>query len=85
MDTIRLESVNRRELHDIFENYYKGPYGRNLDALYDVLTCLNRELTIELDESSLLGSLEDRYYEKLLRMLRDAAEENPKVILKICE
>lgn len=85
MDTIRIESVNRSGLHDIFETYFPAPYGRNLDALYDVLSCLNSELTIELNEPSLLASLEDRYYEKLLRMLRDVAEENPKITLTICE
>lgn len=85
MDTIRLESVDRSGLHDIFENFFPAPYGRNLDALYDVLSCRSQELTIELDEPSLLGSLEDRYYDKLLRMLRDVAEENPKIIIRICD
>ena len=50
-----------------------------------MLSCYSQELTIELDEPSLLGSLEDRYYDKLLRMLRDVAEENPKIIIRICE
>lgn len=85
MDTIRLESIDRSGLHDIFEAYFPAPYGRNLDALFDVLSCWNTELTIELDESSLLGSLEDRYYDKLLRMLRDVADENPKITITVCE
>ena len=85
MDKIRIESVNRSGLHDLFEGYFPAPYGRNLDALYDCLTCLGTELTVELDESSLQATLEDRYYDKLLRMLRDAAEENPNLTLVICE
>ena len=85
MNTIRIESVNRSGLHDIFEAYFPEPYGRNLDALYDVLSCLNTELTIELNEPSLLASLEDRYYDKLLRMLRDVAEENSKITLTVRE
>ncbi len=85
MDMIRVENVDRSGLHDIFENYFPAPYGRNLDALYDVLSCQNQELIIELDEPSLLRSLEDRYYDKLLRMLRDVTDENPKVLLKICK
>ena len=85
MDTIRLESVDRSGLHDVFEAYFPAPYGRNLDALFDILSCWNTELTIELDESTLLGSLEDRYYDKLLRMLRDVAEENPKITITVCE
>ena len=85
MEKIRLESVDRSGLHDIFEAVFPAPYGRNLDALYDILSCWNEALTIELDEASLLGSLEDRYYDKLLRMLRDVAEENPKITISICE
>ena len=85
MDTIRLESVDRSGLHDVFEAYFPAPYGRNLDALFDTLSCWNTELIIELDESTLLGSLEDRYYDKLLRMLRDVAEENPKITITVCE
>ena len=85
MDKIRLEAVNRSGLHDIFESYFPAPYGRNLDALYDYLSCCNKELTLELDESSLLSTLEDRYYDKLLGMLRDAAEENPKITVTVCE
>lgn len=88
MEKIRLEAVNRSELHDIFENLFSTspePYGRNLDALYDTLTCRSQELTIELDEGSLLRSLEDRYYDKLLRMLRDAAEDNPMLTITVLE
>ena len=85
MDKIRLGSVNRSQLHDIFEGFFPAPYGRNLDALYDILSCWNQELTIELEESSLLGSLEDRYYDKLLRMLRDVAEENSKITVTVCD
>lgn len=84
MDKIRIENVNRTGLHDLFESYFPIPYGRTLDALYDYLSWWDKELTIELDESSLQATLEDRYYDKLLRMLRDAAEENPKITLVIC-
>ena len=88
MDTIRLSSVTRSQLHDIFESFFLNspePYGRNLDALYDFLTCWPNKLTIELDEASLLSSLEDRYYDKLLRMLRDTAEENPAITVTVLE
>ncbi len=85
MDKIRIEGVDRSALHDLFENYFPAPYGRNLDALYDCLTSWGKELTIELDESSLQATLEDRYYDKLLRMLRDTAEENSNITVSICE
>ena len=85
MEIIRLEAVDRSGLHDIFQTYFPEPYGRNLDALHDVLSCWSRDLTIELDEASLCRTLEDRYYEKLLRMLRDTAEENPRITLTVIE
>lgn len=83
MDKIRLEAVDRSGLHDLFQSYFPPPYGRNLDALHDVLSCWSKELTIELDQSSLLGTLGDRYYDTLLRMLQDTAEENPLLTITV--
>ena len=77
MEKIKLENMDRSDLHDFFQSYFPAPYGRNLDALHDILSCLSTPLTIELDEPSLLAKLGDRYYDNLLRMLRDTAEENP--------
>ncbi len=77
MEIIKLENLNKSELHDLFEEYFPAPYGRNLDALHDCLSMVNHPLTIHVDEDSLLSKLEERYYESLLRMLRATAEENP--------
>lgn len=44
-------------------------YGKNLDALYDLLTALPADLTITL--------LEPEQQPALVRVLTDAAEENP--------
>ncbi|MBR4308815.1 MAG: barstar family protein [Oscillospiraceae bacterium] len=81
MEKIRLENLDRSGLHDFFESYFPAPYGRNLDALHDILSSLSTPLTIELDEASLLGKLGDRYYDSLLRMFRDTAEENPNLTI----
>ncbi len=83
MEKIRLENVDRSGLHDLFEGIFPPPYGRNLDALHDCLSCLNEPLTIELNEPSLLATLGDRYCDSLLRMLRDTAEENPNLTVTV--
>jgi RNAse (barnase) inhibitor barstar len=83
MKVIQLEGLDRSGLHDLFESHFDPPYGRNLDALHDNLSCLREELTIELQEPSLIASLGDRYYENLLRMLRDTAEENENLIVTV--
>ncbi|MBP3412800.1 MAG: barstar family protein [Oscillospiraceae bacterium] len=83
METIRLANVDRTGLHDLFQQLLPAPYGRNLDALHDSLSCLSTTLTIELDEASLLATLGDRYYDSLLRMLRDTAEENSKLTISV--
>ena len=85
MDTIRLENMDRSDLHDLFEGIFPPPYGRNLDALHDVLSSLNEPMTIEVNEPSLLATLGDRYCENLLRMLRDTAEENPNLTVTVLE
>ena len=62
------ELVSRAAAHDSFARVFSLPagYGRNLDALYDVLTsCLY----------PLLGA----YAEKLLSVFRDAARDNENI------
>ncbi len=72
----------RDELHDVLAATFDFPqwYGRNLDALYDLLTdCPNTRLTLVHAESLIknLGS----YGELTLRVLANAAAENPGFIL----
>ena len=69
------------EIHDLFAKELDFPayYGRNLDALYDVLsTCPPVELT--LTNVSALANL-FRYGDNLLLALKDAAQENPRFTL----
>ncbi len=72
----------RDELHDVLAATFGFPqwYGRNLDALYDLLTdCPSIRLTLVHAESLIknLGS----YGELTLRVLANAAAENPGFIL----
>ena len=50
-------------------------YGRNLDALYDVLSELTGEILLE-DSAAVIEQL-GRYGESLLATMREAAEANP--------
>ncbi len=53
-------------------------YGRNLDALYDVLTSFGRDTTIYLMQER--GELSD-YAQRILETLQDAAEANLKLTI----
>ncbi len=53
-------------------------YGLNLDALYDCMTSAD-DLELVLDQTEAAGD----YYEKVLQVLEDAAEENPGLSLVI--
>ena len=57
-------------------------YGRNLDALFDVLTDISEETVFYLEEDGETEMLPDEA-EKLLRVLKDAAEENRHI--QICK
>ena len=69
---------DREGLHNLLAERLRLPdyYGRNLDALYDCLTAM-REVTVLLrNAGDMTASLGD-YGEKVLRVFRDAAAENP--------
>lgn len=52
-------------------------YGRNLDALWDELGCLQGEILLA-NAASITG-----YGAEILTLLREAAEENPRLTLTI--
>ena len=52
-------------------------FGRNLDALWDVVNCMEGE--IELINSSAISG----YAEKILSLLQEAAEENSQLIVSL--
>lgn len=70
---------NRKVAHTYLQEMLDFPeyYGKNLDALYDCLT--------ELDETEVrFINLEnaDPYFEKVLRVFRDAAKRNSKLTIE---
>ncbi len=81
LDGLDLQSLE--EVHDRFARVLDLPewYGRNLDALFDCLTDLGEPVTVRLLHQE---ALEDRLGPRgraLVRLLRRAAEENPRVTL----
>lgn len=65
------------EVHDLFakELEFPGYYGRNLDALYDMLSTYP-ELELTLANASAIGKLL-RYGDNLLLAIQDAEKANP--------
>ena len=74
------ELTSRAAAHDCFARVFALPafYGRNLDALYDVLTELP-PCTLLLEHTGCLYDALGPYAEKLLGVFRDAARENPNI------
>ncbi|MDY3619285.1 barstar family protein [Agathobaculum sp.] len=74
----------RGQLHDAFARALAlrdDEYGRNLDALYDTLTaCPPTRLTLRHAEMLVVNL--GNYGELALRVLADAAAENPQFVLQ---
>lgn len=72
--------VDEKSVHDAFAQGLEFPasYGRNLDALYDLLSSC--ELTLTLTNAAALNKL-FRYGDNLRLALEDAARDNPNFTL----
>ena len=73
---------NREEAMDFLGNALRLPewWGRNLDALHDCLTDLDRPVRLELRGREQMEAT--RFGRTLLRVLRDSAAETPWLELK---
>ena len=58
-------------------------YGRNLDALYDVLTDIGQDTQIILDDPAAVIENLGKYGEALLSTMQEAAEENPHLTITL--
>ena len=75
--TIDCSQVHTKEdLHRVFASVLSFPewYGRNLDALHDVLTDIGIETEIRLSHADELW--ESRFGQLVLRVFRESAQEN---------
>lgn len=71
------EMTDRAIIHDTLAQALRFPeyYGRNLDALYDLLTAYPEPLTVILRNKSRLGE----YGLRTLDTIIDAAKNNPRI------
>lgn len=69
--------VDEKSVHDTFAAALDFPasYGRNLDALYDMLTSCG-ELELKLVNTQAIAKL-FRYGDNLMLTLKDAEKDNP--------
>lgn len=76
----------KKKAHELLGNQDGFPegYGKNLDALYDVLTSLPEVQVTVCDPDSIILNLGE-YGKKLLLVIKHACDRNPGVILKIEE
>ena len=58
-------------------------YGRNLDALYDVLTELGTDTELILEDPAAVVENLGKYGEALLATMQEAAEANPHLIITL--
>lgn len=86
--TLDFSKVEDREsLHKYLEEQFEFPsyYGRNLDALWDLLSEIHDYTLIELQNIYSMYEKVDQYSVRLLKTLDDAAQENEYIWLKVKE
>jgi len=73
------EIVSEADVHRVFAEALAFPdwYGNNFDALFDTLTVPRTAATVILRRTVLMETMLGRRYRTLLRVLRNAAGENP--------
>jgi RNAse (barnase) inhibitor barstar len=73
-------SMYMKELFDLPEHF-----GRNLDALHDVLSEVTEDTEIDLTRENTDRICQGKYAFKVLMVLGRAAEENPHIRIKFAE
>ncbi|WP_300412397.1 barstar family protein [uncultured Oscillibacter sp.] len=79
LDGLELRSLE--EVHDRFAAVLPAWYGRNLDALFDCLTDPGEPVTVRLLHREALENRLGPRGRALVRLLRRAAAETPRVAL----
>ena len=79
------EVTNKEEFHEAFARQLPLPeyYGKNLDALYDVLTEYGEDWTIIIYNIKGFEETEPQYAASFIKMLSRAAKECPFLKIKI--
>ncbi len=78
--------LSKESAHDALQKALSAPayYGRNLDALSDVLTSLN-DVCIVVTHCATLRQNLPGYGDKLLNVFASASEENPAIWVKLMD
>ena len=79
------EIDSKSALHDRLQEALQLPsyYGRNLDALFDVLTERSEETELLITQWETLAECLGHYAAALMDTLYDAAKENPNLTVKV--
>ena len=79
------EMLTRAAAHDYLARRLQLPdyYGRNLDALADCLSEMGQTTLLVLYRQDEMAHVLGDYGESLVRVLRQAAEENPRLSLAL--
>lgn len=77
--------TDRATLHDLLAEKFDFPdyYGRNLDALYDMLTGNPMEINVTVIHTEELLEHLGRYGKLFLQTLQDASQSNAKLKISI--
>lgn len=77
---------DRESLHDFLAGHlqFPGYYGRNLDALYDLLTEIQEETNLKIINADILRETLGAYCAALIVTLNQASENNPHFSVEIC-
>lgn len=77
--------ADKKALHSLLAESLAFPehYGANLDALFDCLTDLSEETEIQVLHAQALEAQLGGYARRLMRVLRAAEAENPRITLTV--
>ena len=77
--------TDRTALHDLLAEKFAFPayYGRNLDALYDLLSAYPERITVKVIHTDRLLENLGRYGNSVIRTLQDVSRENSKFVFSI--
>ncbi|MBR2528301.1 MAG: barstar family protein [Blautia sp.] len=70
---------NREQIHEYLAGILEFPpyYGKNLSALYDVLTETDLKTQIRIDYENMLDQEMIEYLDRMVQVITDAAAGNP--------
>ena len=77
--------TDRTSAHDYLKQQLGLPeyYGKNLDALYDLMTGFLHDICIAVRNTDVLEDNLGGYGDAMLATMREAAEDNPSLTLEI--